>query len=93
MKKALTMALAVVVLSAGASAAVAPDLTVVDDAASLDTYDLGPLSETDLDAIFGARRIACTGDLAIAQMHFMAGNPIAGAFHLLAAYLRPAMCS
>ena len=93
MKRTLTIALAVVVFGAGTVLALAPHPTPVDDAANLDTYDLGPLSETDLGTHFGARRTACTADLALAQMHFMAGNPVAGALHLLAAYLRPAICS
>ncbi len=93
MRRALTIALAVAVFAAGTMLALEPDPTTVEDAANLDVRDLGPLSETDLDAIFGARRIACTGDLAMARFHFMAGNPVAGAFRLLAAYLRPAICS
>ena len=93
MKRTLTIALAVVVFGAGTVLALAPHPTPVDDAANLDAYDLGPLSETDLRAVFGARWTACTGDLTMARMHFMAGNPVAGAFHLLAAYLRPAICS
>lgn len=93
MKKSLTIALAALVLGAGASAALTPDPTFVGDAANLAVYDLGALSETDLVAVSGARRVACTGDLTMAQLHFLAGNPVAGVFHLLAAYLRPAICS
>ncbi len=93
MKRALTIALAVVVLGAGTVFALEPPPTPVDAAANLNVYDLGPLSETDLGTLCGARWTACSGDLALARMHFMAGNPVAGAFNLLAAYLRPAMCS
>lgn len=93
MKGNLTIAFAVVVFGAGTLFALAPHPTPVHDAANLDAYDLGPLSESDLDAVFGARRIACTGDLTMARFHFMTGNPVAGAFHLLAAYVRPAICS
>ena len=93
MKRNLTIALAAVVFGAGTVYALAPHPTPVHDAANLDAYDLGPLSESDFDAVFGARRIACNGDLTMARFHFMTGNPVTGAFHLLAAYLRPAICS
>ena len=92
MKSNLTLALAVGVFGAGTVFALAPLPTSVHHAANLDAYDLEPLSESDLDAAFGAQRIACTGDLTMARFHFMTGNPVAGAFHLLAAYLRPAIC-
>lgn len=93
MKKSLTIALAVVVLSASASVALTPNPTAVGDAANLVARSLEPVSETDLGTLFGARRAVCTGDLMMARFHFMTGNPVAGAFYLLAAYLRPAICS
>ena len=73
--------------------ALAPDPTTVDDTANLDARGLERLSETDLDAVVGTRWTACTGDLTMARFHFMTGNPVAGAFRLLAAYFRPAICA
>ena len=93
MKRNLTIALAVVVFGAGTVFALAPHPTPVHDVANLDAHDLGPLSESDLDAVVGTRWTACTGDLTMARFHFMTGNPVAGAFRLLAAYFRPAICA
>ena len=93
MKRALTIALAVAVFGAATVFALEPDPTAVDNTANLDARGLEPLSETDLGTLFGARRIACTGDLTMARFHFMTGNPVAGAFRLLAAYFRPAICA
>ena len=95
MKRALTIALAVAVFGAahcvrtGAgpySGGQPPQISM--PAASV------PLSETDTRHPRGARlEAACTGDLTMARFHFMTGNPVAGAFHLLAAYFRPAICA
>ena len=94
MKRTLAIALSAFVLSAGAPLAVSPSAAAADDAASIGAYRLETLSETDIDAVAGrARRIVCSGDILMAQHHFLAGNPGEGVIWLLVAFLRPAICS
>lgn len=92
MKKALPIALSLLVFNAGISLAMPPDAVATHDAGRIDACTLGTLSETDIDSVTGARTV-CSGDLFMAQSHLAAGNLGQAAFWLLVAHLRPALCS
>ena len=93
MKRALAIALLALILSAGASFAVPANASAGTHSASIEADDLGPLSETDIDALVGARRTVCSLDISIARHYFATGNVVGGALWLLVAHLRPALCS
>ena len=92
MKKALPVALSLLVFSVGASYAMPLEPVAMHDAGSIDTYTLGTLSEADIDSVVGARTV-CSGDVLMAQYHLAAGDPGQAVFWLLVAHLRPALCS
>ena len=92
MKRTLAISLLALNLSVGASFAVPAIPTAGTDAASIETHDPGPLSETDIDALVGARSV-CSLDISRARQHFAMGNVAAGTAWLLVAYFRPAVCA
>ncbi len=92
MKRSLALALLALTVSAGVSFAVPANPTAGADVRNIETHDPGPLSETDIDALVGARSV-CSLDISIARQHFAMGNVVAGTAWLLVAYFRPAVCS
>ncbi len=92
MKRSLALALLALNVSVGVSLAVPPNPTTGTDVRNIETHDPGPLSETDIDALVGARSV-CSLDISIAHQHFAMGNVAAGTAWLLVAYFRPAVCS
>ncbi len=92
MKRTLAISLLALNVSAGASFAVPANPTAGTDVRNIETYEPGPLSETDIDALVGARSV-CSLDISIAHQHFAMGNVAAGTAWLLVAYFRPAVCS
>jgi len=92
MKRTLAISLLALNVSAGVSFAVPANPTAGTDVRNIETYDPGPLSETDIDALVGARSV-CSLDISIAHQHFAMGNVAAGTAWLLVAYFRPAVCS
>ncbi len=95
MKRALAFALLALNISIGASFAVPANPanpTAGTSVRNIATHDPGPLSETDIEALVGARSV-CSLDISIARQHFAMGNVAAGTAWLLVAYFRPAVCS
>ena len=92
MKRTLAISLLALNVSAGVSFAVPANPTAGADVRNIETPDPGPLSETDIDALVGARSV-CSLDISRARQHFAMGNVAAGTAWLLVAYFRPAVCA
>ena len=92
MKRSLALALLALNVSAGVSFGVPPHPTAGTDVRNIEPHDPRPLSETDIDALVGARSV-CSLDISRARQHFAMGNVAAGSAWLLVAYFRPAVCA